>query len=250
MSGWAVVAVLAAGFAAGTMNAVVGSGSLLTFPVLLSLGLAPVVANVSNTVGVVFGVVSAAVGYRKELTGQRHRVIALGVPAVAGGLLGAVLLLALPSRVFQRVVPFLVLLAVILVLVQPRLAQLLANRSGRPLGPWPLRAALLLTATYGGYFGAGQGVFYIGVLSLFIDDTLQRVNGLKNALGALVNGAAALFFVAVAHVAWEAAAVIAVSSIAGGQAGAAVARRFSPALLRGIIVVGGLAVVVKLLTAR
>lgn len=249
MTPLAVLALAAAGFAAGAINAVVGSGSLITFPTLLALGYSPIVANVSNTVGVLFGAISAAVGYRHELSGQRQRVLSLGAPAIAGGLLGAILLLALPGRVFQRVVPVLVLLAVVLVVAQPRLGRVL-HRPDRPLGPWPLRASVLVTAMYGGYFGAAQGVFYIAVLSVFLDDTLQRVNALKNVLGALVNGAAAVLFIIVAHVAWEAAGVIAVSSILGGQVGAATARRFSPALLRGIIVVGGLAVVVKLFAAR
>jgi len=246
----AILALAAAGFAAGAINAVVGSGSLLTFPTLLALGYPPIVANVSNTVGVLFGSISAVVGYRRELVGQRARVLSLGGPAIAGGLLGAILLLALPGRVFPSVVPFLVLLAVILVLVQPRLGRLVAHRPGRPLGPWPLRAAVLLTGMYGGYFGAAQGVIYMGVLGVLLEDTLQRLNGLKNLLSALVNAAAALFFVLVAHVAWEAAGVIAVSSILGGQVGAVVARRLSPALLRGVIVVGGLVVVVKLFSGR
>ncbi|GAC1341833.1 MAG: sulfite exporter TauE/SafE family protein [Candidatus Dormibacteria bacterium] len=245
-----ILALAAAGFAAGAINAVVGSGSLITFPTLLALGYSPIVANVTNTVGVCFGAISAAVGYRHELRGQRDRLVSLGGVALAGGLLGAILLLALPGRVFQRVVPFLVLLAVVLVVIQPSLGRLIARRPGSPLGPWPLRAGVLVTAMYGGYFGAAQGVIFIGVLGIFLTDTLQRINALKNVLGALVNGAAALLFILVAHVAWEAAGVIAVSSILGGQVGAVVARRFSPVVLRGIIVVGGLAVVVKLFASH
>ena len=250
MTPLAVLALAAAGFGAGAINAVVGSGSLVTFPTLLALGYPPVVANVSNTVGVLFGAISAAVGYRRELAGQRGRVLSLAPPALAGGLLGAILLLALPGRVFSAVVPILVLLAVLLVVVQPRLVRLLAERRGRPLGEWPLRGSMLATAMYGGYFGAAQGIFYLAVLGIFIDDDLQRINALKNLLGALVNGAAALLFVVVAHVAWEAAGIIAVSSVVGGQVGAVVARRISPALLRGIVVVFGLVVVVKLLSGR
>ncbi|TAN31649.1 sulfite exporter TauE/SafE family protein [bacterium] len=242
----AVVAVLAAGLAAGAANTVVGSGSLLTFPTLLAVGYSPVVANISNTVGLVFGSFSGVTGQRPELAGQRHRATSLAVPAVGGGLLGAILLLALPQTVFHRVVPVLILFAVVLVIVQPRLAKYLAQHQDHESHSWSLRIGVFLTAVYGGYFGAAQGVIFIAVLAIFINDGLQRLNAVKNVLAVLVNGVAAIVFVLVAHVAWIAAALIAVSSVVGGQLGAVAARRLDPKVLRAIIVVAGLAAVVKL----
>ena len=247
MSPAAVIAVLAAGLAAGAINAVVGSGSLITFPTLLAAGYSPLVANVSNTVGLVFGSVSAAVGYRRELRGQRVRVARLGVFSLAGGLTGALLLLALPQRVFESVVPALVLLAVALVVLQPWLGRVLAQRRSRPGAAAALRAGVFAIGVYGGYFGAAQGVILLALLALLVEDSLQRLNGLKNALAAVVNGVAAVVFAIHSPVAWEPALLIAGSSIAGGQLGAGLGRRLSPLLLRAVIVVGGLAVVVKLL---
>ncbi len=247
MSGWAIVAVLLAGFAAGAINAVVGSGSLLTFPVLLSLGFAPVVANVSNTVGLAFGNLSAAVGYRRELRGQGSRVARLTLPALLGASVGAVLLLTLPQRVFSVVVAPLIVLAVVLVIIQPWLRDRIRERSpASDLGVL-VPVGVFLTAVYGGYFGAAQGVILISLFSVLLGDSLQRVNALKNAIAMLVNAMAAVIFLLVAHVSWEPALLIALSSIIGGQAGASVGRRLSPVVLRGVIVVAGLVAVVKLL---
>jgi uncharacterized membrane protein YfcA len=247
VSGWAVLAVVLAGFAAGTMNAVVGSGSLVTFPVLLALGIAPVVANVSNTVGLCLGNVSAVVGYRRELDGQRGRLLWLALPAMAGGGVGAVLLLTLPQRVFSIVVAPLIILAVVLVIIQPWLKDHIPRRSdAREVGVL-LTAAVFATGVYGGYFGAAQGVILISLLGVLLNDSLQRLNALKNAIVMLVNGLAAIIFLSFAHVSWEPAALIAVSSVAGGQAGASAGRRLSPVVLRVLIVAGGVAAVVKLL---
>ncbi|HEY8676772.1 MAG TPA: sulfite exporter TauE/SafE family protein [Candidatus Dormibacteraeota bacterium] len=247
MTGWAIVAVVLAGFTAGTMNAVVGSGSLLTFPVLLALGFAPVVANVSNTVGLCFGNLSGVVGYRRELIGQRARLVGLALPALSGAVVGAVLLLTLPQGVFRVVVAPLIILAVVLVVIQPWLKGHIRQRAeARGLGLL-LPIGVFATAVYGGYFGAAQGVILISLFSILLNDTMQRFNALKNVIAMLVNGVAAIIFVAVAHVAWEPAALIALSSIAGGQAGASVGRRLSPVVLRGLLVVAGLVAVVKLL---
>jgi uncharacterized membrane protein YfcA len=247
MSALDVIAILAAGLVAGLVNAIVGSGSLVTFPVLLAVGYAPVVANVSNTVGMAFGNVSGVVGYRRELAGQGRRALVLAIPSAIGGLVGGVLLLALPENVFHRVVPVLVLFAVVLVIVQPRLSAYLSRHREHPYRAWALRAGVFLTAIYGGYFGAAQGVILIGLMGLFLEDDLQRINALKNVLAAVVNGVAAVLFVFAAHVAWLPAGLLAVSSIAGGQVGAVVGRRLPPDILRAVIVIGGLAAVVKLL---
>jgi len=245
--------ILGAGLAAGTINTIVGSGSLITFPTLLALGYSPVVANVTNTVGLVPGSLSGAVGYRRELRGQRARLLFLAIPSVAGGLTGAVLLLVLPGNVFADVVPILILVACALVLAQPRLAARLARRrsaagteEGGHGGPG-LFATVYFTGVYGGYFGAAQGVILIALLGIFIDDHLQRLNATKNVLAALVNGVAAALFIVASHVAWDAAVLLAIGATVGGQVGAKVGRRLPAPLLRGIIVVVGTVVAIKLL---
>ncbi|MDT0453443.1 sulfite exporter TauE/SafE family protein [Streptomyces hesseae] len=253
LSIWEAIAVLAAGVGAGTINAIVGSGTLFTFPVLLATGLPPVTANVSNTLGLVTGNISGAVGYRRELRGQRGRVIRFGITALIGGLTGAILLLALPSKAFDAIVPALIALALLLVVLQPRLARALARRRERngteaPTDGGPaLLAGLLLASAYGGYFGAAQGVMYLSLMGLLLHDDLQRVNALKNTIGVVVNGVAALFFVFVADVDWTAVLLIAVGSTIGGLIGAKVGRRLSPTVLRGVIVVVGSVAIAQML---
>jgi uncharacterized membrane protein YfcA len=247
LSALQIITILGAGLVAGAVNAVVGSGSLLTFPALLGAGYSPLVANISNSVGLVLGNVGGVVGYRRELVGQERRAAALAIPAAIGSLVGAVLLLALPESVFHRVVPALVLLSVVLVVVQPRLSERLARYRDRPASSWALRVGVALTAVYGGYFGAAMGVLLIGVLSVFLKDDLQRINALKNVMSTVINFVAAIVFVFAAHVAWIAAALIAVSSIAGGFLGAAIGRRLHPNVLRALVVIAGLVAFVKLL---
>ena len=242
--------VLVAGAFAGTINTVVGSGTLVTFPVLLAVGYSPVVANVSNTLGLVPGSVSGAIGYREELAGQRTRVLTLGSASVLGGIVGAILLLSLPPDAFEAIVPVLIALALILVIVQPRLSRMLAERRERvrPHGGPLLWTGVFGTGIYGGYFGAAQGVILLALTGIAIPEDLQRLNALKNVLAALVNGVAAVIFIFFASVAWLPAVLLAVGSAAGGQLGAKVGRRLSPAVLRGLIVVVGIAAIVQLLT--
>jgi uncharacterized membrane protein YfcA len=241
-------AVLAAGFAAGTLNAVVGSGSLLTFPTLLAIGLPPVTANVSNTIGLVFGGISGTLGYRRELAGQRDRVIRLGIAGLLGGTVGAALLLVLPAAAFRQVVPFLVLFAAAITAIQPALTQRLEHIRSRPAHDNPLVVlAVFLTAIYGGYFGAAQGVILLALLLVLVNDDPQRLNGLKNALILGVNAIAALIFALVAPVDWTAVLLLALGSIVGGQLGATVGRRLSPGALRLAVVVLGTVVGLRLL---
>jgi uncharacterized protein len=244
------VAVLAAGVFAGAINTVVGSGTLVPFPVLLAIGYGPVTANVSNTLGLVPGSISGAIGYRAELAGQHRRIVALGSASLLGGITGAVLLLSLPSAVFDAVVPALIALALVLVLVQPRLARALAARRQevRPHGGPMLWSGVFGTGIYGGYFGAAQGIILLALLGIAIPEDLQRLNALKNVLAALINGVAAVIFVFFASVAWLPALLLAVGSSAGGQLGARIGRRLSPAVLRGVIVVVGVAAIVQLVT--
>jgi uncharacterized membrane protein YfcA len=236
--------VLLAGLAAGTINVVVGSGTLLTFPVLLAFGVPPVTANVSNTIGLVPGVASGVIGYRRELHGQRSRAIRLGSASVLGGVVGALLLLVLPQGAFQAIVPALILVGLLLVVLQPRISAWVdARHEGArgEFGPWWMWPAVFVTGVYGGYFGAAQGVILMGLLGIGIADTLQRLNAVKNVLAGLVNGVAGLIFVFVAHVDWTVVLLIAAGSIVGGQVGATVGRRLSPVVLRIVIVVIGLA---------
>lgn len=241
------VAIAAAGLAAGTINTIVGSGSLITFPTLLGVGYHAVIANVSNTIGLVPGSVSGAIGYRRELSGQRRRVMHLLPAAMVGGVLGAALLLAAPGA-FRSVVPILILVAVGLVLVQPRIARWRAGRGKVAEHPGPiLHTGVFLTAIYGGYFGAAQGVILLALLGITLDDDVQRLNGVKNVLAAVVNAVAALFFIARTDVAWAAAIILLVSSSVGGQVGALIGRRIPANLLRALIAVVGTAVAIKLL---
>ena len=248
MSPIEAIAILAAGLAAGTINTIVGSGSLITFPTLLAFGYAPVLANVSNTVGLVPGSLSGAIGYRRELDGQRGRVVRLGLAAAVGGLTGGLLLLVLPATTFQRIVPILILGSVILIAIQPRLSRAMGDR--RKVGAehtGPLVITLYLTGIYGGYFGAGQGVIMMALLGVFLPDDLQRLNGLKNVLAVLINGVAAVLFILLSPIAWSAAILLAIGAIIGGQVGAVVGRRLPSNVLRGAIIVVGTVVGVRLL---
>ncbi|MFJ2262866.1 sulfite exporter TauE/SafE family protein [Streptomyces sp. NPDC087844] len=283
MTPWEAVAVFAAGVGAGGVNTVVGSGTLITFPVLLATGLPPVTATVSNALGLVPGAVSGAFGYRQELRGQRRRILRLSVGALLGGFTGAVLLLALPATAFEKIVPVVVGLALVLVAFQPLITKRLRRRRENPspsAGPrWPvarfpaplrgrrrtaaatdapvgkahrdggplLFVGLALASVYGGYFAAAQGIIYMSLMGVLLDETMQRLTAVKNVLVAVVNSVAATFFLFVADFDWTAVALIAVGSAIGGQLGAAVGRRFSPVVLRVLIVTIGTVALVQLL---
>jgi uncharacterized protein len=249
MSFGEVISIALAGLAAGTINTVVGSGTLITFPVLLAFGYAPVTANVSNTIGLVPGSVSGAIGYRRELAGQFDQVVRFGAMSVLGGITGAVLLLVLPASAFDDVVPVFIAIALLLTVLQPRLNRRLAARPAAR----PRRASILtllavyITSVYGGYFGAAQGILLLGILGVALAQSLHRTNALKNVLAGLVNGVAGVYFVFAAHVEWAPAAIIAVASIIGAQIGARYGRRLPPDALRALIVVVGVAAIVRLI---
>lgn len=292
------------------INVIVGSGTLITFPTLLAFNFPPVLANVSNNIGLVPGSVSGVHGYRAELAGQRARVLRLGSASLCGGLVGAILLLVLPQDAFKSIVPVLIGISLVMVVAQPKLAKWVAARKVRT-GASPLRQAgvvppdgpvsggpvsggpvsggpvsgdsggciatvvapethaavakddaavakddvggpllwflVFCTGVYGGYFGAAQGVLLIGLLGVALDDSLQRINAVKNILAALVNGVAGIVFIIVSHVAWVPAALIALGSVIGGQAGAKVGRKLPPWGLRALIVCVGVAALAKLL---
>jgi uncharacterized protein len=242
------VAIFAAGGAAGAINTIVGSGTLLTFPVLLGFGYSPITANVSNTIGLVPGSVSGAFGYRRELEGQGRRAVWLGLASLVGGIAGAVLLLALPASAFKKIVPAFIAAALVLVVLQPWLTRRLAGLRAHPLavrGLLPL--ALFAVGVYGGYFGAAQGILLLGILALALRDDLQRINALKNVLAGLTNLVAGVVFVIAAqHVSWAVAALLAIGSTLGAQVGARVGRRLPASALRGLIVVVGIVAILKL----
>lgn len=249
MTFWEGLLVFVAGIWAGTINTVVGSGTLVTFPVLLGVGLAPVTANVTNTVGLFPGSFTGAYGYRHELSGQGRRAVVLATASVLGAVAGAVLLLELPAGAFKAIVPALIVVALLLVIFgKPITAWLQARgRGAHERVTAPLWVAILGTGVYGGYFGAAQGVLMMGFLGLFLAESLQRQNGLKNVLTGLANLVAALVFVITSHIDWAAAGLIAAGSVIGGLLGAKIGRRLSPPVLRATIVVVGIAAIVKLL---
>jgi uncharacterized membrane protein YfcA len=239
------VAVFMAGGVAGMVNTIVGSGSLVTFPTLLAVGYPSVTANVSNTVGLVFGGVSGVVGYRRELEGQKRRAAGFACCTAVGALTGGILLLTLPTSVFDAAVPVLILFACALMAFKNRLTPQHPHGSQGHLVP--AGASAFFTGIYGGYFGAAQGIILLSLLALFLTDGMQRLNALKNVLALTANAVAALLFVFAAHVAWEAAATIAVGSTIGAQLGATVGRRIPDEGLRWTVVVGGTIVAIILI---
>lgn len=252
MTGWQQVLVFLGGIGAGAMNAMVGAGSLITFPLLLALGFPPVTANVSNTVGLIPGSVSGAFGYHRELEGQRARLVRLCVVAGLGGLTGGVILLAMPSAVFEGVVPYLIGIACLLVVVQPALTGWLERRARRredapEVGP-ALLGGMFLCAIYGGYFGAAQGVLLLGVLGIGLNERLQRVNAAKNVIAATVNLIPAVLFIVVADVSWPAALLLAGGSVIGGQVGSRVGRRLPDAVLRATVLAVGVVAIFRIVT--
>lgn len=243
-----VVGVLLAGVAAGSINAVVGSGSLVTFPTLLAFGLPPLTATVSNTVGLAPGSLSGAWGYRRELSGQRNRLIKLGIGSVLGAVAGVVLLLRLPASAFETIVPALVGLGVVLVVTQPWIAAKVAHRrSAAHYGGPVVWALVLLTGVYGGYFAAAQGVLLTAILGVGLNEPLQRVNAAKNVLVSTVNVVAATGYMIFADVSWVHVLLLAVGSVIGGQLGAFVGRRLPQWVLRAVIATIGVAAMVGLL---
>jgi uncharacterized protein len=236
------LAVLVAGTVAGGVNTVVGSGSLITFPTLVAVGYAPVTANVSNCIGLVPGGVSGSIGYREELRGQGRRTSIMGVGTTIGAVIGAILLLQLPSSVFDAVVPALILLAVALMAFRPTPKQ--HEEGNNMVGG---TTASFFVGIYGGYFGAAQGIILMSLLRLCFSENLQVLNAIKNVLAGIANLVAGIVFMFAAHVAWGAAALIAVGSTVGAQVGARYGRQLPEEMLRRIVIVYGVIVAVVLI---
>src|SRR5665647_643970 len=249
MSVIAVLAVVAAGFAAGAVNTIVGSGSLITYPVMVFLGVPPVTANIANTVGLVPGSLAGAWGYRDKLAGQKKLLVRLGTASVTGAIGGAILLTQLPKATFALVVPVLILAAAVLVGLQPLIVKRTRPAAGTRWGQ--LTFWVFLSGIYGGYFSAAQGVILLGVLGVFLASGLQEQNAVKNVLQALVNIVAAIVFVVVGGVAWKYTVMVAIGSLIGAPVGAKVAKRIPARVFRiGIGVLGVLMAAVMALMAR
>ncbi|OBH02165.1 hypothetical protein A5696_11415 [Mycobacterium sp. E2699] len=254
-----MVLIALAGFAAGAINALVGSGTLVTFPTLVALGYPPVTATMSNAVGLVAGNVSGTWGYRAELAGQWNRLRWQLPASLAGAVLGAFLLLHLPAKVFTEIVPVLLVLALVLVVIGPKLQSWAARRAeeaGRsPEHITPARMAVLVLGTfavgvYGGYFTAAQGILLVGIMGALLPESVQRMNAAKNLLTLVVNVVAAVSYSLVAYhrISWPVAGLIAAGSLLGGVVGARYGRRLSPTALRSTIVVVGLIGLYRLLS--
>jgi len=250
---WQLLLVGTAGAAAGLINTVVGSGTLITFPTLLALGVPPVLANVSNSIGLAPGSLSGALAGREDLVGQRGRILRYGLASLVGAVIGALLLLRLPAAAFDAIVPILIGIGCLLVAVGPRLSRWAAARRERrgsvPArdGPWWLWPVVVVTGAYGGYFGAAQGVLVIAVMGVALTETLARVNALKNVLTGIANGVAGLVFVLISEVGWAIVGALAVGSVLGAQVGARVGRRLPPKVYRALILAVGVAAIVNLL---
>ncbi len=235
-----------AGFGAGVVNAVAGGGSLITFPALLAAGYPSITANVTNSIAVLPGYAGGSLAYRRELAGQRARIRALAGTSVLGAATGAALLLVSPASVFEAVVPWLILAACGLLAAQPRIAAL-ARRARHARSPLVLHAALFAATLYGGYFGAGLGILLLAILGVFVEDALQRLNALKGLLSLLVAVVAGIGFAIFGPIAWDAAAIIGLTSLLGGAIGVSAARRLPAPVLRGVVIAYGVAVAVVLL---
>jgi uncharacterized membrane protein YfcA len=250
----------AAALLAGAVNAVAGGGSLLSFPALLAVGYPAITANVTNSVALTPGYFGGTLGYRRELAGQRRRILALGATSATGAVVGAFLLLVSSPELFEAIVPFLIFLACGLLALQPRLARLVRARRAVAVDQAsaletpdrhtvPLFATQFLAAMYGAYFGAGVGIMMLAILGIFLTDSLQRLNALKGLLSFLISVVAAVWFALFAEVGWVAVAVMAVASLLGGQLGVVLARRLDDQVLRWLVVAFGVVVGLRLLLA-
>jgi uncharacterized membrane protein YfcA len=237
-----------AAVAAGAINALAGGGTLITFPALTAMGIPAVAANVTNTVALLPGYLGATFAQKEEVLSQRRRLWYLLPAAALGGLVGGLLLLRTDEKLFRQLVPFLILLASLLLAAQEPLRRWLLRRTSgagrRPLPEAWAAVPVFFAAIYGGYFGAGLSVIVLAVLALVIDDTLTRLNGLKQLVGFVTNLTAALFFVFSGRVIWSVAAVMAVGALVGGALGGRLAGRVPPATLRRVVVVIGVTVAI------
>lgn len=248
-----IAIITVAGILAGFANAVAGGGTLISFPALLAIGVPAVSANVTSSVGLTSGYLGGSVGYRRELRGQKGRAVRLGVTSLIGGITGALVLLVTPSDSFRALVPYLVLLSCALLLLQPALARRVAHKRATASeetaseNTVPLHAGIFLSALYGSYFGAGLGVLLLAVMGIFIDDNLQRLNGMKSVLSMVIKLVGTVVFLFSGFIVWWAVAILFVTGYLGGLLGAWVARRLRIGILRSLVAGLGVAVGIALL---
>ena len=248
------IVIFAAGVWAGTINVIVGSGTLITFPTLLLFGYPAITANVSNNIGLVAGGLSGVHGYREEALRHRSLLLRLAPASVLGALTGALLLLVLPADAFQAVVPVLITLGLVMVVIGPAMQRRTARRHAQlgaapPTTRWALPAGVYVLGIYGGYFGAAQGILLVGLMGVLLTIGLQDINGIKNVLATIVNAVAAVTFMVVAwdRIDWRVVGLIAGGSLVGGYLGARIGRRLPPTVLRALILVIGVLALVKIL---
>ena len=255
MSWWELLLVALAGGGAGLINAVVGTGTLITFPTLLAFGVPPVLANVSNSIGLAPGSLSAALPSRPDLAGQRPRVLRYGIASLLGSIVGALLLLWLPPSAFKTIVPVLIGLGCVLVIIGPWLTRRIAARRERlgvldgdvsAVGPAWLFPAIIFTGMYGGYFGAAQGVLVMAIMGVALAESMARINGLKNVLVMIANAVAGVVFVIISEVDWSIVLALAIGSVLGAQVGARIGRKLPPVVYRVVIVTVGVLAIISL----
>jgi len=243
-----VVLLILAGLGAGIFNGVAGGGSLISFPILLGLGYPALTANITNTVGIWPGYLGGAAGFRAEIADQQRRLVRLTPIALAGGVIGAVLLLTTSSALFTRLAPYLILGAAALFAIQPLVRRALGGEEGQLGTNRPtLIAGTFLAAIYGGYFGAGMGVMLLAVFGFALPDSLARSSGLRSVLSIVINGVAAAVFLIHRGLAWQAVGWLALGSLVGGWIGAKVALAIPAWALRAVVIVIGVGTAVKLL---
>jgi uncharacterized membrane protein YfcA len=259
---WQAIVIFIAGFVAGAVNSVAGGGTLLSFPALVWIGIDPKVANITSTVALWPGSLGGMVGFRRELAGSRRWMLLLAGPSILGGLVGALLLLRTESATFARMVPFLILFAVLLFAAGEPISRRLRRRSaeeteagakgGTQSRAWWASAAIfqLAVAVYGGYFGAGIGILMLAALGLLGLTDIHQMNGLKNFLAVCINIVSAIYFMLWGPVEWPSAVVMAAGSIAGGLGGAGLARKLGRTFVRRLVIIIGLAMALSLLLFR
>jgi len=247
-----VILLFAAAFGAGTINAVAGGGTLLSFPALISIGLDPKIANATSTIALWPGLAGSLLGYRRELHAGRAFMVRLGLVSLAGGILGTFLLIKTPSATFARLVPFLILFATLLFTLQEPVSRWMKSRSTPESDSgsrWWIPAVTIqfLAATYGAYFGAGNGILILAALGLLGISDIHVANGLKIFLAICLNVVAIIGFIFAGLIAWPPALVMAIGSVAGGYFGASVARRLNRTLVRGLVILIGFAIGILML---
>jgi uncharacterized membrane protein YfcA len=245
LSAWELVGLACAGIGAGLAGSIAGLASLVSYPALLAVGLGPVTANVTNTVGLVFSSLGSTLGSRTELRGQAPHVRALAIAAVLGGSTGAGLLLITPSATFERIAPWLIGVASLTIMLRPKV-QAVAGLEGRHTAGAGLIGGVFLVGIYGGYFGAAAGVMLLALLLSLTHDTLARSNALKNAVLGIANATAAVAFCVLAPVDWAAIVPLALGLFAGARLGPVVVRHSNPSVLRTLIGLAGVGLAVKL----